>query len=80
MNEPEIRDKLEAIFRDVFDDPTIVIADATTAKDVVSWDSISHVDLIVSVEKTFQVSFTTKEIKGLENVGDFVRLIVSRVQ
>jgi acyl carrier protein len=78
MNESEIRDKLAGIFREVFDDPSIAIADSMTAKDVPNWDSITHVDLIVSVEKAFRVSFTTREVKSLENVGDFVRLIASR--
>jgi acyl carrier protein len=78
MNESEIRDKLAGIFREVFDDPSIAIEDSMTAKDVPNWDSITHVDLIVSVEKAFRVSFTTREVKSLENVGDFVRLIASR--
>lgn len=79
MTDPEIRATLTKIFRETFDDPAIVITDATTAKDVPLWDSISHVDLVVSVEKAFRVSFTTKEIKGLENVGDLIRLISARV-
>jgi acyl carrier protein len=78
MNESEIRDRLAEIFREVFDDPSIAIEDSMTAKDVPNWDSITHVDLIVSVEKAFRVSFTTREVKSLENVGDFVRLIASR--
>jgi acyl carrier protein len=78
MNESEIRDRLAEIFREVFDDPSLAIADSMTAKDVPNWDSITHVDLIVSVEKAFRVSFTTREVKSLENVGDFVRLIASR--
>lgn len=78
MNDAEVRDKLTAVFRDVFDDQGIVLTDAMTADDVAGWDSISHVDLIVSVEKAFRTSFTVKEVKGLRNVGDFIRLIAAR--
>jgi acyl carrier protein len=78
MTDPEIRATLTKIFREIFDDPAIVLTDTTTAKDIALWDSISHVDLVVSVEKAFRVSFTTKEIKGLENVGDLVRLLSTR--
>jgi acyl carrier protein len=79
MTDSEIRAKLTEIFRETFDDPALVLTDATTAKDVALWDSLNHVDLVVSVEKSFRVSFTTKEIKGLENVGNLVRLISTRV-
>jgi acyl carrier protein len=45
---------------------------------VEGWDSIAHVSLIVAVEKAFRVRFTTKEVKALANVGDFIRLIERR--
>jgi acyl carrier protein len=80
MTHPEIHQKLTLVFRDVFDDPTLEISDATTAKDVAEWDSITHVNLIVAVEKSFGTSFTTKEVKALTNVGDFIQLIAKRVK
>lgn len=75
MTHTEIHQKLTAVFRDVFDSPALEISDATTAKDVEAWDSIMHVNLIVAVEQAFGVTFTTKEVKALANVGDFIQLI-----
>jgi acyl carrier protein len=75
MTHDEIRDKLAGVFRRVFDEPALTIGDLTTAKDVEGWDSLAHVSLIVAVEKAFGVRFTTKEVKALANVGDFIRLI-----
>jgi acyl carrier protein len=80
MTNDEIKQKLTAVFRDVFDDPALEIGDATTAKDIDDWDSINHITLIAAVEKAFKVSFNTKDIKALANVGDFIRLIASRVK
>lgn len=80
MTRPEIHQKLTAVFRDVFDDPTLEISDGTTAKDVAEWDSITHVNLIVAVEKAFDTSFTTKDVKALANVGGFIDLIAKRVK
>jgi len=80
MTHPEIHQKLTLVFRDLFDDPTLEISDATTAKDVAGWDSIMHVTLIVAVEKAFGISFTTKEIKTLANVGSLIQLIAKRVK
>ena len=78
MNHSQIHEKLTGIFRDVFEDPALIVGDATVASDVTGWDSLAHVGLIVAVEKAFRVRFTTKEVKGLANVGDFIRLIEKR--
>ncbi|PWU14624.1 MAG: acyl carrier protein [Verrucomicrobia bacterium] len=78
MLHTEIHQKLTSVFRDVFDNPALEISEATTAKDVEGWDSITHVNLIVAVEEAFGTSFTTKDVKGLTNVGDLIRLIAKR--
>jgi acyl carrier protein len=78
MTQTQIHEKLTGIFRAMFDDPALVVGDATVASDVDGWDSLAHVGLIVAVEKAFTVRFTTKEVKGLANVGDFIRLIERR--
>jgi acyl carrier protein len=80
MTQPEIHQKLTDIFRNVFDNPSIQIFDATTAADIEGWDSLTHVNLIVAVEKGFKVSFTTKEVMALQSAGDLMRLIASRAK
>jgi acyl carrier protein len=80
MTNAEIQQQLTAVFRDIFDDPTLEVSDSTTAQDVENWDSITHVDLIGAVEKKFGIRFTVKDIRGLTNVGDFIRLIASLVK
>jgi acyl carrier protein len=64
--------------RDVFGDGTIVITDAMTAKDVKNWDSISHIDLICSVEKAFKIRLTTRQVAGLKTVGELISLVGER--
>jgi acyl carrier protein len=80
MTQSEIHQKLAAVFRDLFDDPKLEITEKTTAQDIEAWDSIMHVNLIVAVETAFGVSFTTKEVKGLGNVGDLMGLIAKRAK
>ena len=80
MDGEMIRTKLNGVFRDIFDDEQLTVGDTTTAVDVEGWDSLAHVNLIVAVERAFGVSFTTKEISGLGNVGDFVRLIETKIR
>jgi len=79
MSHAEILEKLTAVMRRVFEQAELRVGEQTTASDVDGWDSIAHVGLIVAVEKAFGVRFTTREVKGLGNVGDFVRLIERRV-
>jgi acyl carrier protein len=80
MTNSEIHEKLTAVFRDVFDNPKLEITEKTTAKDVEGWDSIMHVNLIVAVETAFGATFTTKDVKGLNNVGDLMALAAKRAK
>jgi acyl carrier protein len=79
MKESDIRTRLNSIFQDVFDDDSIQVFDAMTAKDVEEWDSLNHINLIVAVERAFGVRFTTKEVTNLANVGEFIALIGSKL-
>jgi acyl carrier protein len=63
---------LQSVFRDVFEDDTLVVEPSSTAKDVPGWDSINHIYLVVGIEKKFKVKFTTMEIQGWKNAGDIV--------
>lgn len=71
----EIEAQLNGIFREVFDDEQIVIVRTMTADDIDEWDSMSHIRLVLSVEKAFGVKFSSAEIGALKNVGDFIDLI-----
>lgn len=73
------KDKLQDIFRDVFDDEDIVITDATTADDIEDWDSLSHITLIHEIEAAFNIRFTTREILAAKNVGEFIEMIEGKL-
>ena len=78
MTPDEVRSKINHVFQDVFDDPQIEVSDATTADDIEGWDSLTHIDLIVQVEKTFKIKLSTGEVRGLKNVGDFIALVAKK--
>jgi acyl carrier protein len=75
-----ILERLNQIFREVFDDESLVVEPTTTARDVDGWDSLMHVTLLVNVERAFQLKFTSSEIGRLQNVGQLVELIEARAQ
>ena len=79
MTRDEIMEKVQAIFRDVFDDDTLIITDSTNSSDIEDWDSLEHITLVVSMEKEFALSFDLKEVNKLANVGEMVDLIASKL-
>ena len=75
MDNGEIVARLTSIFRDVFNDDTLVVTDNMSAADVATWDSLSNINMIVAVEKTFGVKFSIKDVRNLKNVGELLELI-----
>jgi acyl carrier protein len=78
MSTDAIYAKLTDIFHDVFDDDGIIVAPELTAADVDEWDSLSHIRLVLAIEKKFGVKFSAAEVGRLKNVGEFVALIQSK--
>jgi acyl carrier protein len=79
----DVRAELQEIFRQVFDDPTIVLKDEMTAADVEGWGSVTHIDLLIAVERALGIKFATAEMSRLkepdQNIGSFIRLIESKL-
>ncbi|MCR5358078.1 MAG: acyl carrier protein [Lachnospiraceae bacterium] len=73
-------ERLQEVFRDVFDDEDIVISNETTADDIEGWDSLTHVVLIVAVQDEFDIKFSIAETNTLKNIGDFIKLIDNKIQ
>lgn len=78
MNYESTKSEVVALFEDVMDIDDIELTDATTADDVEEWDSLSHVRLIVAIERQFSVKFSNSEIEALKQFGDIVQLILDK--
>jgi acyl carrier protein len=78
MDELQIYTQLDELFQDVFDEGGIKLTPELSAKDVDGWDSLTHIRLILTIEKAFKMKFSTSEIGKLENLGDLVALIKMR--
>lgn len=76
MTREEIFEDVTEIFRDVFDDDTLVIGDETNSADIEDWDSLEHIELVINMEKHFGLKFNIKEVNKLQNVGEMVDLIL----
>ena len=78
MEKSQILDEVQAIFREVLDNEEIVLASETTADDIEEWDSLTHIQLIVAIEKHFKIKFTSKEILSWQNVGEMIDCIATK--
>jgi acyl carrier protein len=75
MTKADILEVLTELFREIFDDDSIVLTSATAAKDIDGWDSFVHVTISIGIEERFRIKFQTAEIETLLNVGDMIDLI-----
>jgi acyl carrier protein len=66
----DILEEVNKIFMDVLDNDSIVVSNETTADVIAEWDSLTHIQLIVAIEKHFHLTFTSAEIEGWKNVGN----------
>ena len=79
LNKKEIFSKVQEIFIDVFDDENLEINNFTNSEDIEEWDSLNHIQLVLSIEKTLNVRFKTGEIQSLKDVGEMVVLLEEKI-
>ena len=78
MSRDEVYVRVNEVFRDVFDDESITVIDDTVAADIEDWDSLEHINLVVAIEKEFDLHFSMGEVNGMKNVGEMVDLIMTK--
>jgi acyl carrier protein len=76
----DVHTRLRAIFREIFDDESLDLLPQMTAASIAGWDSLTHINLIVAIEKAFRIRFTTAEVSGLKDVGALEALVASKVR
>lgn len=75
MDQASVRQEITGIFEDVMDLEDVTLEDDTTANDIEEWDSLSHIRLIIAIERHFGIKFTNAEIENLKKFGDLVALV-----
>ncbi len=76
----EIYERLNKVFRDIFDDEEIIVKPETTANDIEDWDSLEHINLIVAIEQEFGMKFNMNEVTTMKNVGEMVDIIIAKTR
>ena len=78
MEKEQILSEVQEIFRNILDQENLVLSAQTSAADVEDWDSLSHIQLVVAIEKHFKIRFTSKEIQSWKNVDEMISSIQSK--
>ena len=76
----EILDQVNSIFKNVLDNDAITVNEKSTADDIDEWDSLSHIQLVVAIEKHFKIRFTSSEINNFKNVGEMCQGIQAKLR
>lgn len=76
----DILKELQPIFQDVFDDEDLVVTNESNAESIDDWDSLSHIRLVVAIEKQFGIKFAFGELQELKNVGEMIEVIEKKLQ
>ena len=79
MGRQEVFERLNKVFREVFDDDEIIVIESTTAKDIDDWDSLMHITLVSEVEDAFDIHFEMKDVTKMQNVGEMVDKILELI-
>ena len=78
MTREEVFERLNKVFRDVFDDDDITVTETTTSADIDDWDSLEHINLVAAVEQEFGMKFTMGQVVAMKNVGEMADIILQK--
>lgn len=78
MDRSNVMNQLSRIFEEIVDRGSVCLSDATVPADVDGWDSLAHIQLVVAVEKQFDIKFTSEEILAWKNVGEMIDCILTK--
>jgi acyl carrier protein len=80
MDSAAIIKDMQPIFRDVLDLPDLQLTRQSNASNVEGWDSLSHVNLVMGIEKRYKIKIALGELQDLKNVGEMADLIHRKLQ
>ena len=75
LSETAILERVQAIARDLLDDPAIVLTEGGTVDGIPGWDSGAHLEIMLAIEDAFSIRFTEEELSGFATLGELVRRV-----
>lgn len=66
---------VENILSDILQIPASQVTENLTMKEVDAWDSLKHMELIVSLEQSFGIELSFDEIVAMQSVSEIKRVL-----
>ncbi len=79
MTYEAIMKDVQDIFREIMENDSIVLTGESNSDQIEEWDSLTHIQLVVEIEKHFKINFTSEEIGSFENVGEMCKGIEKKL-
>jgi acyl carrier protein len=79
MERNQVLIQIQEIFREVLDDNDIILTEEIASNDIEEWDSLTHIMLMVDLEKKFKIKFSSNEILVWKNIGEMIDSIISKL-
>jgi acyl carrier protein len=78
VTQAEVIQAIQPLFRDVLDQPNLLLTAESNASNVDDWDSLAHINIVMAIERHYKVKFALGELQGLKDVGDMAELIIRK--
>ncbi len=76
MERNEILKQIQEIFSDVLNDDQLLLTEQTTPDDIGEWDSLNHIQILMEIEKKYNIKFSAKETIKTKSISDIVDRII----
>ncbi|MCI6811951.1 MAG: acyl carrier protein [Lachnospiraceae bacterium] len=70
--------RIQNVFREVLEDEDFVLDRTLKREDLEAWDSLTHIQLVLGLEKEFGIKFSTQQIMKMQSVEDIFTFLESR--
>lgn len=79
MNREQLVEEIQAIAREIFVKPDLVITDVTSAPDIDTWTSLSFMQFLTAIEDKYGFRFKMMELLQLRNMGAIIDATLKHV-
>jgi acyl carrier protein len=73
-----LADRVATIFENVFGIDAAAFSPSTVPEDVLRWDSLGHMNLVMNLEDTFDVHFEVDEITELSSGQKILEILQAK--
>jgi acyl carrier protein len=73
-----IDQRLQQVFREVFENNKLTLADSLSPETMPQWDSLAHVKLMVGCEEEFGVKFSIEETVESTSVASLKAVLAAK--